>query len=208
MNMGKFEVVSYTYGTNESNVMERMEYAHEQILTAPNTACRRDWFDIMKQFYNEYPIVREVWEYVENVRLLAKRFVKRVAGKIKTALNVNIDYRAKADYPEGSQLVYLIRLLDRDGSLVWSKVGTTTRTMKKRMAEHLRYYKKYGVASIEVTRVYDCGEIPAEGLESEFRSKYMRKYPGAFRKNDRFTGVEFDLAEADSIVQNYLAVEG
>lgn len=62
MNMGKFEVVSYTYGTNESNVMERMEYAHEQILTAPNTACRRDWFDIMKQFYNEYPIVREVWK--------------------------------------------------------------------------------------------------------------------------------------------------
>ena len=136
--MGKFEVVSYTYGTNESNVMERMEYAHEQILTAPNTACRRDWFDIMKQFYNEYPIVREVWEYVENVRLLAKRFVKRVARKIKTALNINIDYRVKADYPEGSQLVYLIRLLDRDGSLVWSKVGTTTRTMKKRMVEHLR----------------------------------------------------------------------
>ena len=90
MNMGKFEVVSYTYGTNESNVMERMEYAHEQILTAPNTACRRDWFDIMKQFYNEYPIVREVWEYVENVRLLAKRFVKRVARKIKTALNITI----------------------------------------------------------------------------------------------------------------------
>lgn len=208
MNMGKFEVAYYTHGTNESNVMERMEYAHEQILTASNTTCRRDWFDIMMQLYSKYPIVREVWEYVENVRLLAKRFVKRIADKIKTALNVNIDYHAKADYPEGSQLVYLIRLLDRDGGLVWSKVGTTTRTMKKRMAEHLRYYKKYGVASIEVTRVYDCGETPAEGLESEFRSKYMRKYPGAFRKNDRFAGVEFDLAEADSIVQNYLAVEG
>ena len=95
MDMGKFEVACYTYGTNESNVMERMEYAHEQILTAPNTACRRDWFDIMTQFYNKYPIVREVWEYVENVRLLAKRFVKRVADKIKTALNVNINYHAK-----------------------------------------------------------------------------------------------------------------
>lgn len=46
--------------------------------------------------------------------------MKRVARKIKTALNINIDYRVKADYPEGSQLVYLIRLLDRDGGLVWS----------------------------------------------------------------------------------------
>ena len=162
----------------------------------------------MLKLYERFPAIQETWEYVENAQRLVKRFVKRVVNKVKTALNVNISYRASINYPEGSQLVYLIRLLDRDGGLVWSKVGTTTRTMKKRMAEHLRYYKKYGVASIEVTRVYDCGEIPAEGLESEFRSKYMRKYPGAFRKNDRFTGVEFDLAEADSIVQNYLAVEG
>ncbi len=206
--MGKFDVEWYVSNTNENNVIERMERAHERIVAATDSHTRRNWFDIMAKLYEKYSIVREVWEYVENVRLLAKRFVKRVVNKVKTALNVNINYNASADYPEGSQLVYLIRLLDRDGGLVWSKVGTTTRTMKKRMSEHLRYYKKYGVASIEVTRVYDCGEIPAEGLESEFRSKYMRKYPGAFRKNDRFTGVEFDLAEADSIVRNYLAVEG
>lgn len=202
--MSKFDVEWYVGNTNESNVIERMERAHERIVAATDSRKRRDWFNIMAQLYNKYPIVREMWEYVESVRLLAKRFVKRVVNKVKTALNININYNASADYPEGSQLVYLIRLLDRDGGLVWSKVGTTTRTMKKRMSEHLRYYKKYGVASIEVTRVYNCGEIPAEGLESEFRSKYMRKYPGAFRKNDRFTGVEFDLAEADSIVREYL----
>lgn len=188
--------------------LEAMDKAHDEIMAAKDTRARRGWFDLMLKLYERFPAIQETWEYVENAQRLVKRFVKRVVNKVKTALNVNISYRAKADYPEGSQLVYLIRLLDRDGGLVWSKVGTTTRTMKKRMAEHLRYYKKYGVASIEVTRVYDCGEIPAEGLESEFRSKYMRKYPEAFRKNDRFTGVEFDLAEADSIVQNYLAVEG
>lgn len=185
-----------------------MDLLHDKIAAATESRSRRYFFDVMLKFYEKFPIVREVWEYMENVRMLIGRFVKRAVSKVKTALNVNTRYSASTNYPEGSQLVYLIRLLDRDGGLVWSKVGTTTRTMKKRMAEHLRYYKKYGVASIEVIRVYDCGEIPAEGLESEFRSKYMRKYPGAFRKNDRFTGVEFDLAEADSIVQNYLTVEG
>ena len=194
--------------SDTTKALEAMDKAHDEIMAAKDTRVRRGWFDLMLKLYERFPAIQETWEYVENAQRLVKRFVKRVINKVKTALNVNISYRAKADYPEGSQLVYLIRLLDRDGGLVWSKVGTTTRTMKKRMAEHLRYYKKYGVASIEVTRVYDCGEIPAEGLESEFRSKYMRKYPEAFRKNDRFTGVEFDLAEADSIVQNYLAVEG
>lgn len=194
--------------SDTTKALEAMDKAHDEIMVAKDTRARRGWFDLMLKLYERFPAIQETWEYVENAQRLVKRFVKRVVNKVKTALNVNISYRAKADYPEGSQLVYLIRLLDRDGGLVWSKVGTTTRTMKKRMTEHLRYYKKYGVASIEVTRVYDCGEIPAEGLESEFRSKYMRKYPEAFRKNDRFTGVEFDLAEADSIVQNYLAVEG
>lgn len=194
--------------SDTTKALETMDKAHDGIMAAKDTRARRGWFDLMLKLYERFPAIQETWEYVENAQRLVKRFVKRVVNKIKTALNVNINYRASTNYPEGSQLVYLIRLLDRDGGLVWSKVGTTTRTMKKRMAEHLRYYKKYGVASIEVTRVYDCGEIPAEGLESEFRSKYMRKYPGAFRKNDRFTGVEFDLTEADSIVQNYLAVEG
>lgn len=194
--------------SDTTKALEAMDKAHDEIMSAKDTRARRGWFDLMLKLYERFPAIQEAWEYVENAQRLVKRFVKRVVNKIKTALNVNIDYRASTNYPEGSQLVYLIRLLDRDGGLVWSKVGTTTRTMEKRMAEHLRYYKKYGVASIEVTRVYDCGEIPAEGLESEFRSKYMRKYPGAFRKNDRFTGVEFDLAEADAIAQNYLAVEG
>ena len=39
----------------------------------------------------------------------------------------------------------------------------------------------------------------AEMYESAFRAHYMRKYKGTFRKNDRFTGVEFDLTEADKI---------
>lgn len=187
----------YWQASGVIDALKAMEEAHTEIAAAGDTRTRRGWFDLMLKLYDRFPAIRKVWEYVENVRALAKRFIKR----IKTP---HIIYSASADYPEGSQLVYLIRLLDRDGSLVWSKVGTTTRTMKKRMKEHLRYYRKYGVSDIEVTRIYNCGDLPAEGLESEFRAKYMRKYPGAFRKNDRFTGVEFDLAEADSIVREYL----
>lgn len=185
---------------------EIMDTCYNKLQEATDTYERRKYFNLMVRLYNKSEEIRKVWDFIENARLLAKRFVKKVVEKVKTVFNRNVEYvqDVRNDYPEGTQLVYLIRLLDCENGLVWSKVGTTTRTMKKRMQEHLRYYKKFGVAKIEVTRIYDCGEYPAEGLESEFRAKYMRKYPGAFRKNDRFTGVEFDLAEADTIVQEYL----
>lgn len=188
------------------NDIEAMDFYNEQLQVATDTRTRRKLFDCMLELYNKSERIRKVWDFIENARLLAKRFVKKIVEKVKTVFNRNIEYAqdVQDSYPEGTQLVYLIRLLDCENGLVWSKVGTTTRTMKKRMQEHLRYYKKFGVAKIEVTRIYDCGDCPAEGLESEFRAKYMRKYPNAFRKNDRFTGVEFDLAEADAIVQEYL----
>jgi hypothetical protein len=55
-----------------------------------------------------------------------------------------------------------------------------------------------------VHRVYDCGELPAEGLESYFRAKYIKKYPNSFKKNDRFINEFFDLMQADKIAEKYL----
>lgn len=176
--------------------LEAMEVAYSNLQNRPTSSGRAYWFRKMLTLYKANKAIQKVWEYVENARLLINRFIKKRAAIVYNNIN--------CDYPNGAQLVYLIRLLDAKSKLVWSKVGTTTRKIDVRMKEHLRYYKKAGIATIEVNRIYNCGNIPAEGLESEFRSKYMRKYPGAFRKNDRFTDVEFDLDEADSIVQNYL----
>ena len=119
---------------------------------------------------------------------VAKRTVKAVAQKAKR------------------QLFYLVRLLDENDNLVWSKIGTTTRSVEQRMKEHLRDYKKrgYNVARCDVQRVYDCGNLSAEGLESEFRAKYIKKYPELYVKTDRFK-TEFDYEEAEKIVLNYLA---
>lgn len=181
-----------------------MDSYYERMQNCSSTSGRNYNFKKMLNLYEQFSSVREVWEYFADAYRIVKRFVKRVVSAIIPSVGVTVD-KADTQYPEGSQLVYLVRLLDREGELVWSKVGTTTRAIKKRMAEHLRYYRKYGVSEVQVTRVWNCGELPAEGLESEFRAKYMKKYPGTFRKNDRFAGVEFDLEEADKIVENYLA---
>ena len=65
-------------------------------------------------------------------------------------------------------------------------------------------YTKMGCVRAVVNRVYDCGSLPAEGLESYFRAAYIKKYPESFKKNDRFISTFFDLAEADKIAATYL----
>lgn len=155
-----------------------------------------------------WEVVQAIWETCkdwakEYILDPVARTLRPIKAIVAPAACVSVK-DVSTQFPEGSQLVYLIRLLDRNGELIWSKIGTTKRSIKKRMAEHIRYYRKDEVVSLELTRVWDCGDLPAEGLESEFRAKYMKKYPGTFRKNDRFAGVEFDLEEADRIVENYL----
>lgn len=106
---------------------------------------------------------------------------------------------------EAEQKCYLFRFFDSNGNLIFSKVGTTTKPILIRIKSELREYEKWGAVSCVIDRVYDCGAMPAEGMESYFRWEYIRRHPTAFRKNDRFFNVAFDLAEADEIMQKCLA---
>ena len=63
-----------------------------------------------------------------------------------------------------------------------------------------------GVTKAIINRIYNCGNLPSEGLESLIRSEYIKKYPKSFKKNDRFIGERFDFNLCDEIAKNYLAV--
>lgn len=108
----------------------------------------------------------------------------------------------RVENTNGDELLYLIRMYDRDDELMYSKVGTTTRSVEQRMIEHCRYYQKENIGKIIVDKVYNCNEVPAECFESYFRAYYIKKYPNTFKKNDRFKGVLFDLDKADTIYRN------
>jgi hypothetical protein len=47
------------------------------------------------------------------------------------------------------------------------------------------------------------GNFPAEGAESALRAELIRQYPNAFRKNDRFFGVDISPAVFDEILKKY-----
>lgn len=192
---------------SNEEVLAKMDELHAGLMDATSTYDRRMYLDAMTLIYNDHPFLSQYWELRENARKLVDRIVRKTVEVVQhiaenIAPSLRIEWNGIQPMADGVQQLYLVRLLDRDHQLIWSKVGTTTRKTQKRMTEHLSYYKKDGVKYIEVVRLWNCEEMEAEMYESAFRAHYMRKYKGAFRKNDRFTGVEFDLAEADKIFEN------
>lgn len=172
-----------------------MDNYADKLAKAGTTYYRKKYFAQMLALFNKYKVVRDVWNYVENAHLIVKRFIKKVKAKCK---NPHVVFADSVEViPKGHEQFYLIRLLNSSGDLVWSKIGTTTNRTTQRMCEHLDYYADDGITDIVVDRVWDCGDYPAEMFESLFRAYYIKKYPGTWKKNDRFCGVLFDLNEAE-----------
>lgn len=121
----------------------------------------------------------------------------------------HITKKAKQVITGKRQLVYLYKFYDCDGTLICSKVGTTTRLPEDRLKEEIIYYQKHNipVASAEICSVIDCGDMPAEGAESITRAAFIRKYSDKFCKNDRFFDVDIPIRTFNSIVTNYLGGE-
>ena len=115
-----------------------------------------------------------------------------------------IDFECPNDLGEDGEKFYLIRAFNAEGVRLFSKVGTTIRSVLQRMKEHLSAYAKLGIVRIVIDKVWDCGNLPAEGFESWFRAYYIRRWPEKFNKNDRFFDVDFDLDEAQEIFTKYV----
>jgi hypothetical protein len=185
--------------TNDfEGAVERLEHT--------NKTWKNKWWETCLTIYNNC----KEWAKQYTVDVIAKTF-----HKIKNAVSFKLrkeDISLSKDCPSFNngdrvQKCYLIEFFDKEGKTVCSKVGTTIRTIQTRIREELNSetYKKMGAVSCLIHRVYDCGSYPAEGLESFFRAKYIKKFPDSFCKNDRFIKQVFDLEEADRIYAEYCA---
>ena len=88
---------------------------------------------------------------------------------------------------------------------VFSKIGTSARSCFGRLKDEVRYYRNAGfdITRVKVERIVDCGEMPAEAFESFCRSMFIKKYPGTWKKNDRFFGVDIAVEEFDKLWNLY-----
>lgn len=146
----------------------------------------------------------DLLEYAKNI------FEEEIAETVKkvrmTKYDKMIDNNGLDIATPKGEVCYLFEFYDDAKNLLCSKVGTTKRTVRQRLKEELasKTYKGMGATHAIVNRVYECGEMPAEGLESLIRSEYIKKYPKSFKKNDRFIGEYFDFDFCDKIAKQYL----
>lgn len=164
-----------------------------------NKRWKNHWFECCVTIFESVPKLAKQY-VIDKVNKTIEK-ARKVINKVRCDRNPNIIWNCEQiKYPKNTQLFYLVRGVDENENLIFSKVGTTTRTINKRMSEELVEYNSLGVRKMIVDKVYDCGDVVAECYESWFRAKYIMKYGSdKFKKNDRFFGVEFDLNEADEI---------
>ena len=120
----------------------------------------------------------------------------------------HITLKVKKELIAGRQYVYLFKFYNRNEGTI-SKVGMTTQLPAVRLKQEIKYYKEHGldITDAKICSVIDCGDIPADGAESATRAYFIRKYPKAFKKNDRFLGVNISTKLFNGIVNNYLNEE-
>lgn len=187
------------------NVVKNFETLHAELLNANTTNLRKTIYNKMVELYNKYATIRKLYELVETARLYAKKFVKRVLDALTTRRNSKYD--AFIDWkctPWNGETFYLLEIRkDADRSLLWSKVGTSGDIIQRMRDEVRDYSKSLGEqVRLVVNRCYVADDhAQTIRAESAMRAHYIGEFGSAcFVDNDRFAGVEFNLAEADEML--------
>ena len=104
---------------------------------------------------------------------------------------------------KNEEAVYFFKFYS-EVELIFNKIGTSKVNVVSRLRDEIGdYVKKFDIYRVEIHRIMPLGNFPAEGAESELRSKLIKQYPNAFRKNDRFFNVDIDPMIFDQILNEY-----
>lgn len=162
------------------------------------------WFEVCQQIANNCQEFLQ--KYIINPIDKTIQVIRREKKQKKSIYDNKIIIDCKDLMDNKNEKCYLFEFYDSKNNLVCSKVGTTKRKVLQRLKEELNSntYKKLDCEKAIVRRVYDCGDMPAEGAESYFRAYYIKQFPNSFKKNDRFMNEYFDFDFADKLMENYL----
>lgn len=109
---------------------------------------------------------------------------------------------------KGEEAIYFFKFYGNEG-LTFNKIGTSAKDVVGRLRDEIGdYSKKFDIVRVEVHRIRSCNGMPAEGMESQLRADFIKAYPQAFRKNDRFFGVDIAPSVFDEIYMNYFMGRG
>lgn len=184
-----------------------LEGIYERFMNAPANWKNHWWEGVVSIF-------RSCADFAKRFTLdLANRILrplKAIAEKV-TVVKSRIAARSipiveAADFSDchGEQ-VYFFKFFNDKGEILWTKIGTTTKSYLDRLKQEIYYYNKrgHGVAKVLVESVLNCGDIPAESYESYLRAILIKEFPNTWKKNDRFFGTNIPVDRFTAICNDF-----
>lgn len=194
VNLAQIYALYEMAGWRRAAIADHLGYAVSTVSTKRSQMW--DYAELAEMLFGDAEIVEEVAVVVEPTTPYRKFKDGRpaVAMEFMPECGANI---------KGEEAVYFFKFYNAK-ALEFNKVGTSAKDVVARLRDEIgEYSKKFDIRRVEIHRIVSCGNRPAEGAESALRAELIRQYPQAFRKNDRFFGVDISPAVFDEIIHNY-----
>lgn len=180
-----------------------------------NARWKRYWFDTCETIFNQS--VEWAKKYVLDPICLTIKKVETVIQKViketvaHTKLRHWFSYVIPMNYlagcgedVAGQQTVYLFKFYGANHKIIFSKIGTTSVSVDTRLRQEIgEYMKKFDIVSVDVCKIYDCGNLPAESFESFLRATLIKKFPNTWYRNDRFFDVDIPVETFTSLCDTF-----
>ena len=162
------------------------------------------WWDVLCEIWDNFTKWQSKYS-LDKVAMTIIEIVEKVVKKRKSRPRADIIEKVPITFAKGTKLCYLFKFYDSNGELVYTKVGTTERTIRERLSEELRQYRKnHDISHATVESVFDTGELFPEGVQDYIKGVWMRKYNKYYVRNDRFT-CDIPTDDFNNLVTDYLA---
>ena len=201
VNLAQIYALYEMAGWKRAKIAEHLGYAPSTVSTKRSKMW--DFAELAELLFGEdeeVPVVVEVVEVPVMRTPSAVMYRKFKDGREPVAMEFMPDCGENLTNEEA---VYFFKFYNKQ-ELEFNKIGTTAKDVIARLRREIGdYSKKFDIHRVEIHRIRSCGSRPAEGAESALRAELIAKYPQAFRKNDRFFGVDIDPTVFDEIVNSY-----
>ena len=169
---------------------------------------KKRWWAVICDIWDNFVQWQEKYDLDRVAMAIIKKVVKKAVKKIaKRARKTRDDIIEKVPvvFAKGTKLCYLFKFYDSNNEVVYTKVGTTERTINERLTEELRDYRKTkDIKYATVESVFDIGELFPEGVQDYIKGMWMRKYNKYYVRNDRFA-CDIPTENFNTLVTDYLA---
>lgn len=143
-------------------------------------------------YHKVYSAYIKLTKYIEKGIVIGYKWIKdfiidktqKVKNRIRRISKGNAFY----DIHRAAKWFYLMYYYDFNGNFLFSKVGTTERTLYKRANEHANNYagSYKDVWTVKIIKGWDCGKINPKHIELDMIDYLAECYPSTHVPNDRF----------------------